>query len=129
MKYKHTFVINRKKWRAGDYGKHAIGKGETELLNVDGYMCCLGQMEKQLGAKKDLLLNLFEPYEITSNEESMCNILSEVPGQNSKLSSKAMTINDNERITNEEREARLIKLFAKHGVKLEFVGEYTKYWS
>lgn len=33
------FVIDRSKWKNARYGK-----GWTELLNRQGYMCCLGQV-------------------------------------------------------------------------------------
>ena len=39
------FIIDKSKWRAGQNSDHQVGEGNTELLNKEGYMCCLGQCE------------------------------------------------------------------------------------
>lgn len=60
-KYKlpKTLTLDLKKWRCGgDYGvkgESSLGRGETELLNKQGCMCCLGQFAEQAGInRKDL---------------------------------------------------------------------------
>lgn len=42
-----AYVLNLVTWRCGDDGcgmeGTALGEGQTELLNSEGFMCCLGQ--------------------------------------------------------------------------------------
>ena len=35
-------LIDRSKWRTGSWNPNRTGKGSTQLLNAEGYMCCLG---------------------------------------------------------------------------------------
>lgn len=57
-----TLILKEAKWRCGDVTTNPIkeidgkkveidvcrGKGNTELKNKEGYMCCLGQFTQQL---------------------------------------------------------------------------------
>lgn len=43
--------LSLSRWRCGESGiegTHSMGDGNTCLLNEEGFMCCLGQFEKQL---------------------------------------------------------------------------------
>lgn len=125
------FVIDRSKWRCGGEGETSrIGKGDTQLMNAEGFMCCLGQVACQLGVDPEALDMLGEPEEIKAYED--IDILAweayereSGPPQrrNTPLSVKAMTINDDEHKTIEEREADLVALFAGEGHELVFAGE------
>lgn len=117
------FVIDRSKWRCGGNSYNKQGLGETQLLNEEGYMCCLGQISCQLGIPENKLLGYGTPSSL-----NIANILChsfEYYGspiyRSSVLASKAMQINDNGFLSNKEREIRLIELFNDHHHELEFV--------
>jgi len=136
-----VFTVDRSKWRSGGDGKNKIGIGATALLNPSGFMCCLGQTCNQLGVKKVDLVKLGEPSEIDSDKykkfpdifvdiEEDYSYDDEYPIElsfsNSKLSEDAMEINDDEDISQKEREKRLRNLFKEHGHKIKFIGESRK---
>lgn len=124
------FTIDRSKWRCGGIGINGKGLGSVNLLNYQGYMCCLGQIAEQLGHQS--LLNLAEPEHI--NEDNLkSDILIEVDDErgikNSDLSNNAMLINDDSEINISEREKQLKERFKKDGIKLKFVGKSMKFKS
>ena len=48
------FVLDVSKWRCGDESENPsvrLGEGPTQMLNEEGYMCCLGQFAKQILGK------------------------------------------------------------------------------
>lgn len=104
----------------------------------DDLMCCLGFVALALGARRDDIENVampaevenfqqldpdfkfVEPYDKDMYDEDVEN--GRTPGlNNSRLSSSAAGINDDDSIDDEEREAKLIALFAKHNLELTFV--------
>jgi hypothetical protein len=131
MADKIKVVIDRSKWRTGgDNGYLLTGKGETMLLNDEGYMCCLGFVCKAANPELDIRGHYYP--------KTLKDI---VPGINEKphpysgekyidtlLACRAATINDdtNMVLVTKEKEATLIKLFKDTQYELEFVGEYTK---
>ena len=54
-----NFTIDRSKWRCG--GDDGKGWGETQLLNEEGFMCCLGQCSLQSGLSEEEIYRLGEP--------------------------------------------------------------------
>lgn len=56
------FVIDRSKWRFGG-DRYDTLFGQTGLSNRKGYMCCLGQICRQVGMPDMCLLNRSEPEE------------------------------------------------------------------
>jgi hypothetical protein len=112
------FVIDRAKWRhAGN--PH---KGKNHLLNEQGYMCCLGFVELQLGLDTTDILNADMPADtgcenILTRHGTGCLL-------NNYFASKAMWINDMHSIDSPERERALTELFKKHGHEIVFEGEY-----
>lgn len=127
------FVVNRAKWRAGDEGENAVGKGPTSLRNSDGFMCCLGHCALQLGAKPSEILDCGMPNEVTDkngNYKVLPVIAVAVNGQgysrDSSLSEQAAEINDDDKLTQAQRERKLKTLFSKFKHKLEFVGVARK---
>lgn len=125
-----SIKINRAKWRSGGYSsdaKKACGIGDTRLLNGKGFMCCLGFATQQLARKSK---DTFEDVTLPQNLKYVISKLTYKDEYDRKvatpLTDKAVDINDNEDITLKQRESRLIKLFAKHGLELTFFGEYTK---
>lgn len=117
LELKH-FTIDRSKWRTGESGEFSTGSGKTQLLNTDGFMCCLGQCLNQVGW--DDTLEIEEPDDSGIGE---CAFVHE-SGYNTSLSKEAMKINDAEETTTQQKEEALTKLFNDHGLTIEFVGEF-----
>lgn len=105
---------------------YAHGPGDTKLLNPEGAMCCLGQVELQLGLTIKDILSKTSPQRIHTY-----NILCENTGFYSekysptRLAAKAMVINDKNKYNRAEREAKLVELFRNEGHTLQFVGQYV----
>lgn len=138
------FTIDRSRWRCGGgdrgpdvYPEWMHGEGETMLLNDDGFMCCLGQVEEQLGVGLDRLLQVFKPSGLQV-ESILCEIdhdAASVPDADgneagdiyidTELASRAMSINDDETLDDENREHRLTALFETHGHTITFTGEFA----
>lgn len=125
-------VIDRSKWRTGgNNGRFITGKGETMLLNDEGYMCCLGFVCKTANPELDIKGHFYP----RTLEDTVPGI--NVPDhidyfkckhKNTQLAHMAAAINDDtcEVRPTKEKEASLIKLFENSSYELEFVGEYTK---
>lgn len=136
------FVIDRTKWRCGGNNGFTTvnerGLGDTFLLNDEGYMCCLGHVALQCGllreeisghsdygdfisdsAEKDSLSKLTTCLLAHGEDQDTKSLLDE-------LQVTAIAINDDPKLSEEEREAELIEHFAKHGHTMRFEGEYVK---
>lgn len=117
---KDYLIINRKKWKTGSHGF-----GKTNLLNSDSrMMCCLGFRCEQMGIPKKDLEDKFYPSSL-SREYTIPGLINS-KGCNTKFANKAIEINDNSNITSEVREKRLIALFKKVNIIVEFEGKYVK---
>jgi len=105
------FIVERKTWFRGK------GAEESRLLRNDGTRCCIGFVGKQCGVTDEEMLN-----------RSVIKRVSE-PGLKGfpewmyemRKIDDAYTWNDTTDYTDQEREARLIAVFAKHGDEIEFV--------
>ena len=117
------FIIDRSKWRCGRNGINQRGKGGILLLNEQGYMCCLGQISCQLNMKKKQILNKATPNHI-GQYISILTSKRDYGIVNSVLSKKAVLINDDPNLTDQERERKLSSLFSKWKHKLTFKGKY-----
>jgi|ERR1044072_2212079 hypothetical protein len=122
-------IVDRNKWRTGEIGENATGKGEnTYLLNSDGSMCCLGFACIQTGIPRNKVLEISSPEDVFEKSESIIiPKFSRVVSTNfrdTKLSKDAIRINDDNKSTPEQKERKLRKLFGKYGIDLEFIGEY-----
>lgn len=111
-------ILDYSKWRCGGDYDNKLGEGETMLLNVYNFMCCLGQFSLQLS-------NLTEDdirYRITP---SMLYVsvpdLTDSNFNNSLLSRKAMIINDSSQTTPLEKIESLKKLFSEHGYSITVI--------
>lgn len=122
--------INRAKWRAGDDdtdGKYACGIGSTLLVNSENYMCCLGFAAQQLSHKsKKSIRYCGDPSSLKFVVSPINKRLKDGSMNLTELSDKAIDINDCETTALEVKEKKLIKLFARHDLELEFFGDYTK---
>ena len=115
-------IIDRKKWRTG--GDFFTEKGLTKLLNREGYMCCLGFYSLQIGNKTEKeILNMTCPYQV-ENQIGIESLVSKNGEVNSIFAYDAIEINDNDLISNEDREQRLIELFKGEGIEISFINEY-----
>lgn len=98
-------VIDRSLWGAG-----------LLLKSEDNTMCCLGFASLACGVPinyiKDIGMPQYSWFEV--NHWMRC----------SPTAFSAIHINDDDTITGPEKEAKLIELFGKNGVKLSFTGEY-----
>jgi len=107
---------------AQDY-PNVLGKGQTLLLNKNGYMCCLGQFASQLGVDTSLLKGAGEPDEINIDDtivlltkrDDMDRI------RNTDFSKKAIEINDNKRTTPLEKIAQLKALCKLNDILLTVI--------
>lgn len=136
------FTINRSTWRAGGESQASCGIGATSLLNLDGFMCCLGQIMSQLGVPLDILLSCGTPHIALGSDtryarysQASALLCIEDPlldprghwSDHTSLAKAAMAINDDEsKSSMAEREAALIALFNEHGHEIEFTGEYFR---
>ncbi len=121
-------IIDRSKWRTATHGE-----GRTQLLNEEGYKCCLGFICQQVSRRKisenSYPCQIDRPVKGLSYKSNAFNKILDT-----ELTSEAIAINDNEEINNKEREKQLKELFKKSGYyKLKFVGRYKRkndsiYW-
>ena len=124
---KDYLIIDRAKWRAGGnpiLNPNYTGEGSTQLLNDQGYMCCLGFRCHQMGIPKKLLLNVGMPLGLY-NSYDIPDLINEL-GRNSEFAVQAVRINDDSSLSPEEREKAITKHFKKIGVIVEFKGRYKK---
>lgn len=140
MKRKIKVVIDRSKWRTGCDSENRTGEGYTELLNKEGYMCCLGFcMNASKVAKKDLRSRT-NPASVVrrlikcDNHDKLNSIfrsngvraLTTPEGESTDLAGKAIGINDKMGTTPEEKEQKLLELFKDSVFDIEFTGSYQR---
>lgn len=128
MKPKLTFTIDRSKWRCGgDKAKYSKGSGSTNLLNNDGYKCCLGFACLAAGLKEKDILGFGSPrcvlWKIPEAESKIIH-LADNPFTDSTFSRGAMRINDDPGLNAQEREEQLIQLGRTMQIDISFTGEY-----
>ena len=119
------FVVKRSKWYRGE------GDAESRLQTSKNKMCCLGFYAKECGLKKKDILDIGSPGEVpydiknlwdTFLLESKTHFYTDEPSiSDSSIANDMMEINDNEFITEKERELRLKELFKTQGIKLKFI--------
>lgn len=136
--------IDRKKWLRGS--------DEGALRNESGAQCCLGFVCKKLGLTNNEIFDVGMPDDVLYNEiipefrkmtlkERLAPLIRVEDARNRQWVEEAATINDDfslpgswydehEKYSYEEeheatekmREEKLIKLFAKNGFELKFIG-------
>jgi len=115
-------IIDRGLWRTGADSKNKTGFGTTFLLNKEGFMCCLGFCVQQLGIKEDDLKGKALPSSL--NNPKIGSLLLNERGFDNEFTKIAVSINDDESITSQEREAKLILHFKEEGIDIIFTGQY-----
>jgi hypothetical protein len=123
QKQKDYLIINRAKWRTGQDGETETGKGDTQLLNKEGYMCCLGFRCQQMGVPRKLLLEEGTPGCIRGWD---IPDLIDDDGDNTEFSQTAMELNDAQDMSRITRERKIKAHFETIGVTVEFIGDYKK---
>lgn len=121
---KDYLIIDRSKWRSGDFSNNETGEGNTLLLNQEGYMCCLGFRCHQMGIPKENLINIGSPWELSFDWDIPDLLDEHVNYNNSDFTREAITINDDRFLTPSQREKKIKKHFATIGVTVEFTGKY-----
>ena len=124
-------TIDRSKW-ANNSTKEALGN--SELLNEEGNMCCLGFYAKACGFTDASIQGVAVPSRLSRNtKETVPGLTNSVytdsdgfsRARATDLSDEAISINDSTYDTN-SRERALKALFKAHGTKVKFVGRYPK---
>jgi len=118
-----SFTVDTKKWRCGSFAifaDNALGEGTTELLNKEGYKCCLGFACQQAGYKgklREIMTpgGLKQPIEGLSYRSDLDNKIT-----HTEFTVHAMRINDSTVTTVEEKKAALIALGKKHNIEVKF---------
>lgn len=124
-KYKRTFTIDRATWRCGGYGVNQHGTGPTELLNQDGFMCCLGHIAIQCRIPAKGILDAGAPCCIDKPTSTYEKIFV-TDGHDNELANSAIRLNDKSFCAPANRERDLASLFAEHGYLIRFKGQYRK---
>lgn len=130
-----TLILDYSKWRCGGNFSGSegasLGKGYTALLNSKGFMCCLGQFSPQLveGVDKKEFIKDMLGIPIPSRIKTK-RIIPKLTWQKSsgdlsltKLSVKAIEINDGMLSTVEEKISQLRKLLKENELKLRVINK------
>ena len=133
VKKLYKVTIDRSKWRTGDKGPRATGKGETKLRNDRGYKCCLGFICRVIQPSTKIT-DCTYPY-TTGNDIPLLTVLNpdymglqyQYKFKHSAISREAAEINDDMNTSLREKEKALKALFKDTPIALEFVGEPTPY--
>lgn len=122
QKYKlpKELVLDYRRWICGPRVKNkknlGTGIGDTELLNSDNRLCCLGQWAEQAGVPRKELLGCSCPSDLAS----MANVVESLVRKDgetyddSQFSSNAMTINDDDETTIVQKVKKLTSLCKKY---------------
>ncbi len=116
-----NLTISRRRWLRGtQYDSHLHSPQNHK-------QCCLGFYMRDLGFPLAEINGRGTPSDVVTHlfEDSDCRV--PVPGlvkkdnRDTTLCCKLINVNDSDKITDEVREAKITKLFAKMGVKVKFV--------
>lgn len=115
-------ILDYSKWRCGGDDTdmpNVLGKGETALLNNEGFMCCLSQQIRQeIEIDESLILDAGTPSWLRKEIPILTKTLNSGSILNSDFSHRAMSINDDQYTTPSEKIAKLTTLFAEHDREL-----------
>ena len=128
MKLPKELILDYNVWICGAPSpksdvSNVLGEGETNLLNSEGYMCCLGQFCEQAGFDKENLLQIPKPSFLKETIEGLTGMHTAKYStyHDTHMSIIAMSINDTT-YTTVARKADLLKeLLKEHGYTLRLV--------
>lgn len=124
-----TLKLYLNKWRCGststDY-KCRMGKGVTDLLNLEGFQCCIGQFSSQFGISDSELIGEPSPDMLTKFgkklPEDYCKLfLTEDLSNNSKLTRALIQINDDTSTLVEDKIKGIERILKENEIELEVV--------
>jgi hypothetical protein len=122
------FVIDRSKWYPSEVHDDILYIGGS--LYNNGRMCCLGVFLKANGYTDTQMNGLFMPEDFLKQDEcdrELFDLLiteSEAgPFTSSLFANAAADINDKPNLNTQERERKIIELFASKGIEVTFVGD------
>ena len=124
------FTVKRSEWFTGLHKSgldsalavYGLDKDEDRYKLLG--RCCLGFAALACGYTDEDIRGTSYPRTLPAPRKQGMEVFERMSGDewfNSDLAWKAATINDDERITNEEREQKLIALFKAHGIEVTFV--------
>lgn len=116
-----TLILDEKTWRCGQESgpSSSRGKGDTALINEEGFKCCLGQFSTQLKKEVELEDHMTNPRDTNLVIPFLTRKLNNSI-KDTKLSSAAMTINDDPATTVGKKVVQLKRLFKSRGLKIVF---------
>lgn len=113
MNLPKELVLDYDIWRSGGPCHlkefNIVGKGDTALLNSQGYMCCLGQFCQQAGVPRDSLQDKEYPDQLPNVPKLFVS-----NGHMTDLAGRAAEINDCRYSSVADRVVRLQKLFKQY---------------
>lgn len=123
------YILKKSLWRCGKNGQFKHGEGETQMLNKEGFMCCLGHFAKQVGVTDAQLINTVNPNHLAWNmfgadKEGPVYDPAMVVGDsrsNSQLAYDLIQINDNVSTSAEEKLVSIRLRLESAGHELEVV--------
>lgn len=110
-------IIDRATWLRGE------GYEDSKLYRPsDGKMCCLGFYSLACGLQQNDITELECPGSATDPKinKKWPKWLTKLENSQTKECIDLMEHNDNENISDKERENKIKTIFARHGVKVEF---------
>jgi len=118
------FTVDCKTWRFGGR-THDLEKGDTELLNDKGMMCCLGHCAKNMNIPDYELIDICYPFLIVNPQgeyfETFVKTSEYGNHFDNELSENAAKINDTFNISHKRRMNKLTELFKEHGHEIKFI--------
>lgn len=122
-------VLDYSKWRCGINGENKVGEGKTQLQNIEGFQCCLGQWSIQLGVTEEEALGRGEPNQLDTLVSLFCDESYDY-GRNgschkttNELSVDCIAINDDDGTTPEEKIEKLRERLHEEGIELEVINK------
>lgn len=119
------FTLDYSKWRCGSNGINKLGDGWTYLLNPQGYQCCIGQFSSQIGYTKSDLMEVGSPTGSSKvlDDEDIFTSLTVIGKCNTPLTRRAISINDEESTTPQQKIEALQQLFSEHGHSITVINQ------
>lgn len=120
------YTLNVAKWRCGGYSEeNQLGQGFTEMVNKQGYSCCLGQFASRKVPKKNLL-EMSTPADVAHSAGTLYDtafVSADPYGHYSStsLACTLMEINDDQETTPEEKITEIRKLLKTCGFQLRVI--------
>lgn len=126
-----TYTLDTSKWRCGG-SVPSLGKGDTFLLNHEGYMCCLGQFSLPYVSDEESLRILADPKDAANDLDCGYHEAFVTEGWrkgatcswvNTELAAELMAVNDCPVTTPAEKVEQIRVLLAQEGHELVVVDE------